>query len=68
MQTHVEYGLELIEVLDLLQANAAAWSMENDELVFDDGETQEAFDQLLGSLIDKETTIETLSNELVAAM
>ena len=68
MQTHVEYGLELIEVLDLLQANAAAWSMENDELVFDDGETQEAFGQLLGSLINKETTIETLSNKLVAAM
>lgn len=68
MQAHLSYGKNLISVLDLLHDHQGQWSSEDGQIQFNDDDTLESFNQLVEQLIDNETSINTLAEQLVKTL
>lgn len=67
IQEHIKYGENLIAMLDLLQNNKNQWSYDNstDQLLFDDNQISETYDELFEKVTNNETAITTLSNKII---
>ena len=68
LEAHAEYGNLMIEVLDLLDAKFGKWTYENENIVFDNDDGLERFNQLMELIEPVETTITDLSNQLLQSM
>jgi hypothetical protein len=68
MQTHIEYGNNLIQILDFLQKNEDEWAYENDELLLNSDELLSEYNKMAIVLESNIETINTLSNQLVNQM
>jgi len=61
---HIEYGSNILQILDLLQVNRDKWSFENDELKISNKDVRSRHNELLKAAIKNEATINTLSIKL----
>jgi hypothetical protein len=64
MRAHLEYGNNMIEILDLLQAHSHAWSYKNDELAIDSDDLLTKFSMVIEAMTANEEAINTLSSKL----
>lgn len=65
MQAHIEYGNNMIKILDILQKNKDMWSYENDGLLFSINSMLSKYNGLIEVIGKNEATINTLTNKLV---
>lgn len=61
MEAHIEYGKNMIQLLELLQNNKDEWVYENDELLIDSDDVLDKLNDLCEKLVVIESTITTLS-------
>ncbi len=62
---HVEYGNNIIQLLELLQKNQDEWSYANDELLIDSDAVLNECNELFEKMSINEATINTLSEKLL---
>ena len=65
MQAHIEYGNNMIQVLELLQKNKNEWSYENDEMLIYSDDVLTKFNELFEVLGTNEESINELSTKLI---
>jgi hypothetical protein len=65
MTAHIEYGRQMIEVLNLLQHNKDQWTYQNDKLLFADAAVETRFAELGAAMLQNEETINTLSQKIL---
>lgn len=65
IQAHIEYGSNMIQVLELLQKNKNEWSYENDEMLIYSDDVLTKFNELFEVLGTNEESINELSTKLI---
>lgn len=68
MQSHIEYGKNMIQILELLQKNKDLWAYKNDQLLIYSDTVQNEYNKLIEKLGTNEATINTLSEKLTENM
>jgi len=63
MQAHIEYGNNLIQILDFLQKNKDKWAYEDDELLLDSDEMVSEYNKLATAMDNNAKTINTLTQK-----
>ena len=64
LQAHIDYGNNLIQILDLLQNNKDNWEHRDGEVFFFSTEVNAKFEELIDSAVRYESLVNTLSEEL----
>ncbi len=64
IQVQIEYGSNMLRVLELLQENKNDWTIENDELVIDNDKLLNRINVLIDSIGKNEETIKNLSEKM----
>ena len=65
MQAHVEYGENMIQLLELLQKNKDEWAYESNELLIYSESVLNDYNELIEELGNNEAMINTLSRKLI---
>lgn len=68
MKTHLEYGSNLIGILNLLEKNQGEWSEDNGQLVFNNDTTLAEFNLLIEKATLNENSINSLADQLIKTL
>lgn len=62
---HIEYGSKMIEFLELLRENRAHWTYENGLVQFTSESLSNTYNQIIATMAEQETLINTLGEQLL---
>lgn len=68
MAAHIEYGNNMILLLELLQENQDGWEFTDDELSIVDEQLLDQYNNVIEGIMQNEETINTLSEKLIESM
>lgn len=68
MQAHIEYGKNMIRILELLQKNKDEWAYEDDKLLIYSENVLNEYNKLIEALGNNEAIINTLSRKVLEGM
>ena len=68
IESHIDYGNGMLQILNLLQKNRGKWTCVNGQLWFYNDGLQKQYNQLLPKLIENENQINTLSPKLLETL
>ncbi|MHC4165609.1 MAG: hypothetical protein ACYSWQ_01485 [Planctomycetota bacterium] len=67
-KAHISRGETMILILALLREHRSDWSLENDELAIHNEAVSDRYDELVETLIDRETTINEMTLKLLEVL
>jgi len=68
INAHIEYGLGIREIIELLEKEEGKWKYENETITFQNSESQITYEKILNTAIENEEIVNELSDKLVEIM
>jgi len=68
IDSHINYGNNLTEIIKFLNVNSGKWEYQNDELIFENSELEKKYSEIIQKIAENENQINKLGEKLIEVM